>query len=234
MLAKDGLPPTEQDALTLSRRFIMARPRHSILVAIAVLVRLFGPSPVHAVTVDFSGVNSASVSSPSGQDFTYVVGSGPSTGILNVHFLSGSIGDLTTGSGPDANGFYMLQSGPQTPALFRFTFDQPRDFLITSNETLTVLETNTFSLPVGGGAWSVLSASNAGVSGSGPQVSFVGLVPNGPFGQFALRAAAISFDFLISNAPGFPTYGSAISVEVLDHTTPTKATSWGRVKSLYR
>ncbi len=113
-------------------------------------------------------------------------------------------------------------------------FDQPRGFLITSNETLTALETNTFSFASGGSPWIVLSSSNASVNNTGSQVSFVGLNASGPYGQFAVSAAAGSFDFLVSNAPGFSLYGSAISVEVVDQATPTKAMSWGRIKASYR
>lgn len=202
----------------------------ALRVATVVLLPLLC-SPANAATVNFSGISSALVSSPAGQDFTYLVGPGPTTGVLNVRLVSGDISTLTRGASPDPNGFYILQNGALSPALFRFSFDVTRSFLINSNETLTQLETNTFSLPSGGSAWTVISSSNATVDNTGSQVSFLG---SPQYGQFAVSAGAGSIDFLVSNAPGFPLYGSAISIEVVDQATPTKATSWGRTKALYR
>jgi hypothetical protein len=205
------------------------------VVAALALLPLLCPSSTVA-TVDFSGISSALVSSPGGQDFTYVLGPGPTTGILNVRLISGdATGGITTGGGPDPHGIYILQlAGALTPALLRFTFDQPRGFLITSNETLTAHETNTFSFASGGSPWLVLGSSDATVNNTGAQVAFVGVNDSPPYGQFAVSAAAVSFDFLVSNAPGWPYYGSALSLEVVDRTVPAQSTSWGRIKSLYR
>src|SRR5262249_35744809 len=152
---------------------------------------------------------------------------------VNVRLISGEITTLTTGQGPDPYGFYALQSPALTPMLFRFTFDQPRGFVITSNETLTPLEMNTFSLPSGGSGWNLLSATYCTVNSSGGEVSFVGTIASSPYGQFALSAAGGAFDFLITNTPGYPIYGSALSIDVADRATPTRATSWGQLKARY-
>ena len=207
---------------------------HRIAPAAALLAVLVPCRTVGAVTVDFSGISSASVSSRGGQDFPYVVGSGSATGVLNVRLISGDISTLTTGADPDPTGFYILQIGALTPALFRFTFDRPRGVLIASNETLTGLETNTFSLAPGEGPWSVLSVSYASLENAGSEVTFVGLNNSPPYGHFLISAVASSFDFLVSNAPGFSVYGSAISLEVLDVATPSKSLGWGQLKNLYR
>jgi hypothetical protein len=191
-------------------------------------IQVFGvpPTATQSTTVDFSGISSALVSSPGGQDFTYVLGPGPTTGILNVRLISGdATGGITTGGGPDPHGIYILQlAGALTP----------RGVLITSNETLTAHETNTFSFASGGSPWLVLGSSDATVNNTGAQVAFVGVNDSPPYGQFAVSAAAVSFDFLVSNAPGWPYYGSALSLEVVDRTVPAQSTSWGRIKSLYR
>ncbi len=76
----------------------MARARQFFLVAAVVLLPLFC-SNANAATVNFSGISSALVSSPSGQNFTYVLGLGPTTGVLNVRLISGDISTLTTGGG---------------------------------------------------------------------------------------------------------------------------------------
>jgi hypothetical protein len=148
--------------------------------------------------------------------------------------MSGDMTGLTTGESPDPYGIDALQSPALTPMLFRFTFDQPRGFVITSNETLTPLEMNTFSLPLGGSGWNLLSATNCTVNNSGGEVSFVGTIASPPYGQFALSAAGGAFDFLVTNTPGYPYYGSALSIDVVDQATPTKGTSWGHLKSRYR
>lgn len=79
------------------------------LLAVLVLCHTAG-----AVTVNFSGISSASVSSPGGQDFPYVVGSGSAMGVLNVRLISGDISTLTTGASPDRTGFYILWSAPRS------------------------------------------------------------------------------------------------------------------------
>ncbi len=202
----------------------------------AALVLLCLPCPLaDAATVDFSGISSGLVSSPSGQDFTYVLGPGPTTGTLNVRLVSGdATGGITTGASPDPHGIYILQlAGALTPALLRFTFDQPCGFLITSNETLTAHETNTFSFASGGSPWLVLGSSDATVDNTGTQVTFVGLNDSPPYGQYAVSAAAGSFDLLVSNAPGWPYYGSAISLEVVEPVTPAQSISVGQLKARY-
>jgi hypothetical protein len=199
-------------------------------------IQVFGsPMPTQPTTVDFSGISSALVASPDGQEFTYVLGSGPTTGILNVRLVSGdATGGITTGASPDPNGIYILQlPGALTPALLRFTFDQPRGFQITSNETLTAHETNTSSFVSGGSPWQVLSSSDATVNNTGTQVTFVGVNDSPPYGQFAVSAAAGSFDFLVSNAPDWPIYGSALSLVVVDRPVPAVRISIGQLKAKY-
>src|SRR5262245_13607563 len=100
----------------------MARARGRPPLAASIALALLCPA-AHAAPVDFTGINSALVSSPSGQDFTYVLGAGPTTGTVNVRLISGDITVLTTGESPDPHGFYVLQFPALTPAQFRFTFD---------------------------------------------------------------------------------------------------------------
>lgn len=211
----------------------MART-HRRTLAVVLLLTLVSPE-LEAATVDFSSVSIAQVSSPAGQNFPYVLGAGPANGTLNVRVISGDISNLTIGGGgPDAHALYVLQVGALTPVRFRFQFDQPRSFQVTSNETLTALETNTFSYATAGNPWIVLTSSHATVTNTGSEVSFVGVNISSPYGQFSVAGGASSFDFLVSNAPGFSVYGSAISLNIIDETTATTDVSWGHLKRLYR
>jgi len=204
------------------------------ILPVAAILQAVALTLSHAAVIDFTGISASLVTSSAGQDFSYMIGSGPAVGTLNVRHISGDISQLTTGSSPDLTGFYVLQSGALAPVLFRFTFDQPRRLHILSNETLTSLETNTLQLPSGSSDWTVFSFSNASMSASPLTISFVGLNKFGPYGQFALGATAPSFDFLVTNEAGFPIYGSALSLDVLDMATATQSTSWGRLKAMFR
>lgn len=166
----------------------------------------------NAALIDFSGVDLGPVSSPSGQTFTYTVGAGPDTGILTVWLISGSVSSLRPGYSPDSTGFYAL-SGSTDPIVFRFTFDTLRTFTITENETLTALENNAFTLP--SGAWTILSASGAAVGGAGSNINFQGVTDSPSPEAYSIEGIGTSFDFAITNTPGFPIYGSSISVDVV-------------------
>ncbi len=174
---------------------------------------LHQPLAVHAETVLFTNVSLAAVSSPSGQDFPYIAGSGGATGVVTVRLVSGTPSGLQTGSSPDANGFYALQSGDLTPMIFRFTFDVPRSFTVKQNETQAAIEVNSFTLS--SGTWEVLYATDTTPSTNGSTVTFVAANGAPPYGDFSLTGTGTSFDFQITNSPGYSTYGSAISLNVL-------------------
>lgn len=188
-----------------------------------------------ASTVDFSSVQTALISSPAGQNFPYAATVSQPTGIVNVRLVSGTVTSISPGGGgPDAYGIYVQQNAGMQPPLLRFTFDQPRAFVISSNETLTGLETNTFSYPTTGKPWGVLSVVLATATNTGSVVSFVGERTSAPYGDFKIIGGSDAFDFLTTNAPGFPYYGSAISVNVLDFSTDAQRSSWARLKKLFR
>ena len=174
---------------------------------------LHRPLAARAETIDFTGVNLAAVASPAGQDFPYVAGSGGATGVVTVRLVSGTPSSLQAGSVPDALGFYALQSGNLTPMIFRFTFDVSRSFTIKQNEYQADIEVNSFTLS--SGAWEVLSATDTTPSTNGSTVTFVAANGVPPYGNFALAGTGTAFDFQITNSPGYPVYGSAISVNVL-------------------
>ncbi len=185
--------------------------RPSIAACIAVICSALSQAP--AATVDFSNVDLATVSSASGQDFTYTVGAGPTTGTLNVRLVSGLLSSLTAGSSPDTTGLYAQQdSSDLTPVVLRFTLSTSQKFAISENETLTTLENNAFTLP--SGAWTVISSSGATVGGSGSNVNFQGISDSPAPVAYSIQGTSSSFDFQITNTPGYPFYGSAISVNV--------------------
>jgi len=172
-----------------------------------------------ATLVDFTGINTSAVSSPNGQNFAYRVGDGPDHGILNVHLLSGGQYSLTTGSQPDTKGFYALQSSTDLSELiFRFTFDTARRFIISENETQAALELNAFSLA--SGTWNVLSSLDTVPSFNGSTVTFSATNNSPPYGHYVISATGSYFDFSIKNSPGFPVYGSSISVEAVPDAVP--------------
>ena len=209
---------------------IALRPTLALLFAVFSMCG----SIAKAAPVDFTGINVALVTSASGQDFAYTVGLGPTTGTLNVRWLSGDISTLTVGQSPDPTGFYVLQSPALSPVTFKFTFDAPRDIAINSNETLTAREQNTFTLPPGSPGWSIISVVDATVAPSADAVTFTGTRESPPYGQFSISTFTESFDFLVTNIPGYPIYGSGLSIDVLDHVTSAGRSSWDNVKRLYR
>lgn len=184
----------------------MNRSHRLFLSAALAAVALSAVRPAAAQTVDFSGVNLTQVSSGVGQNFAFATGS------VNVRLLSGAVSSLTTGSSPDPTGFYALQSGDLTPAIFRFTFDKVTSFAILENESLASYEVNEFLLP--GGAWSNVTTSNATASGTSSDVVFRGNNGAPPYGDYSLEGTGLSFDFRIANDPAVPTYGSAISLNI--------------------
>jgi hypothetical protein len=187
-----------------------------------------------AAPVNFSGISAGLVTTATGQDFPYTIGSGPATGTLNVRYLSGDITTLTTGQSPDPTGFYVLQSPALAPVTFRFTLDGKRGLRVNSNETLTAREQNTFTLPAGSPSWSIVAVSNATIASTSDAVTFTGTLESPPYGQFAIQTITQSFDFTVVNIPGYPIYGSALSIDVVDVATPVMRSSWGRVKQLFR
>jgi hypothetical protein len=208
------------------------RSRTFLSVSLALLA--FGSSNALAAPVNFSGINAALVTSGTGQDFPYTIGSGPATGTLKVRHLSGDITTLTTGQSPDPTGFYVVQSPALAPVTFRFTFDAPCYLQINSNETLTAREQNTFTLPAGSLGWSIVAVSNATIVSTSDAVTFTGTLESPPYGQFAIRTITQSFDFTVVNIPAYPVYGSGISIDVGDLVTPVRRSSWGRIKRLFR
>ena len=193
---------------------IVRFPAPRILPVAAVLLLVaasLGPQAGAAI-VDFTGVTSAAVSSAFGQTFNYTVGA--SSGTLTVKLVGGQVGSLQTGSAPDPNGFYGIQSaGDLTPGTFRFTFDVPRTFQISQNESLANIEKNAFTLP--SGSWSILALTDASVTNNGSNVGFVGNNGSPPYGYYAIQGSGPSFDYQITNLPGYPQYGSAISLNVI-------------------
>ena len=114
----------------------------------------------------------------------------------------------------DPTGFYALQSsGDLKPLTFRFTFDAPREFIIAQNEYLADIEFNGFTLP--SGSWHLLSASNTNTSGTGSEIGFSGVNGAPPYGNYSIDGGGSFFDFQITNSPGYPEYGSAITVNVV-------------------
>jgi hypothetical protein len=188
--------------------------RAFIVTCIAVAFAAGSGSPAGGA-VNFSGVNVASVASESGQDFAYTVDGSARTETLNVRLIAGQASSLLLqpGDSPDQQGFYALQSSDLTPATFRFTFDVARTFRVDENETMASLERNTFLLPASN--WAVLAVSEATVTGTGSSVSFVGNNQFGPYGSYAIQGSSATFDLQIVNSPGFPVYGSAISLSIV-------------------
>jgi len=203
-------------------------------VMIAVLLPAVTSSPAKGARVDFSGVDLVTVSSPAGQDFSYLVGSGPATGSVNVRLLSGSIIDLTTGEAPDLTGLLAREhSSNLSPATFQFTFDAPRSLRIDENETLTAAEVNAFTLP--SGTWNLLSMVNATSNTSGSTISFTGTTYFGPYGHYSISGAGSSFDFRITNTPAFTgIYGSGISIDVLPEPATLSLLALGGLAVLRR
>lgn len=209
--------------------------RWRTLLNASIVVLALGSSNALAAPVNFSGINTALVTSATGQGFPYTFGSGPATGTLNVRHLSGDIRTtLTTGESPDPTGFYVLQSPGLAPVTFRFTFDAPCYLQINSNETLTAIEQNTFTLPAVGPGWSIVAVTNATVASTSDAVTFTGTLGSPPYGHFAIRTITQSFDFTVVNFQGYLQYGSAISIDVGDLATPTRRSSWGAIKRLFR
>lgn len=172
-----------------------------------------------ASPIDFTGVNASAVSSPAGQNFSYSVGNGPESGILNVRLISGGAYSLTTGSSPDPLGFYVMQSSSDLSELvFRFSFDTNRQFFIDENESQTALELNSFSLQ--SGTWDILSTSNTSASVNGSTVVFSADNNSPPYGHYSIAATGTYFDYLIKNTPAWPGYGSAISVRAESVSVP--------------
>ncbi len=184
--------------------------------------------------VNFTGVDLATVSSPAGQNFTYLVGSGPGTGSVNVRLLSGAITQLTTGEAPDLTGLLAYEhSDNLSPATFRFTFDAPRTLRIDENETLTKAETNAFTLPAG--TWDLLSMVNATSNTSGPTISFTGTTYFGPYGHYSISGAGPSVDFTITNTTAFiGLYGSGISIDVLPEPATLSLLALGSLVAVRR
>lgn len=167
-----------------------------------------------AATINFTGIDMAAVASVAGQNFIYTNGAGPTTGTVNVRQITGTPSSLLTGSTPDVTGFYAEETaGDLSPMVFRFTFDTSRNFTITQNEFLANLEFNSFTLA--SGSWTVLSTAYATTTGSGSNISFVGVNGSpGPYGTYSIAGSGSSFDFAITNLAGYSVYGSAISVDV--------------------
>ena len=190
---------------------------HKILIAsILGLFIAIGPNRAKADVINFTGVNLSSVSSGAGQNFAYTVDGG-ATGNLNVRRISGAVGDIITGGGPnppDPTGLYVLQAQSQIadPITLRFTFDTSRSFEIRNNETPASIERDTFTMPTG--AWTVLSSSNVTYTNSGSTVSIAGTLMAPPWGDYSIAGTSLWFDWQITNSPGFEVYGSAISINV--------------------
>lgn len=194
------------------------------LSAAVLVCACFLPAATRAVTpssltVNFTGINKAAVTSAGGENFLYQIGGVPA-GTLNVRLLSGDLDSVTTGSSPDSTGFYAIQSSPNlAAATFRFTLDVTQTVVITENESLTSLEDNSFTMP--SGTWDVLSVSQATVSNSGSTVDFHGTSTSPGGTAYSIRGSTNSFDFQIQNSAGFPSYGSAISLQVVPEPCST-------------
>lgn len=185
----------------------------SFIVTTFTTILLAARMAATAATINFTGIDMAAVASVSGQNFTYTNGTGPTTGTVNVRQITGTPSSLVTGQSPDATGFYVQEGGGNlSPMVFRFTFDTSRNFTVTQNETLENLEFNSFTLA--SGSWTVLSKAYATTTGSGSNITFVGVNMGPPYGTYSIAGSGSSFDFAITNYPGYPSYGSAISVDV--------------------
>ena len=207
--------------------------RNTSWLTLLVLAVALPATSSHAATIAFSNVQSTLVASATGQDFPYSLSPGTPTGVVNVKLVAGEFSSIVAGGGgSDPHGLYVLQNAGMQPVRIRFTFDQPVGFLIQSNETLTGLETNTFSYPSLGKPWSVMSSINATATTSATTVSIVGQRNSPPYGDFQVQGASTAFDFEVTNASGFPYYGSAISVTVLGYATPIRSLSWSQAKRL--
>ena len=148
-------------------------------------------------------------------------------GTLNVRLVSGFPDSVQPGTSPDPTGFYARQYASSghigSPMTFRFTFDTPLAYIVSQNETLTNLEQNTFT--TSGVGWSVLTSSNVAISNSGPVINIIGTLSVPPYGNFVISSSSQSFDFTITNFPGFPEYGSAISLDVVATQSPSPLAS---------
>jgi uncharacterized repeat protein (TIGR01451 family) len=185
----------------------------SYLLEMNLQSQVFNNLAAMPTTINFTGIDMAAVASVSGQNFTYTIGSGPATGTVNVRQITGTPSSLLTGSTPDVTGFYAEETGDDlSPMVYRFTFDTSRNFTITQNEYLANLEINSFTLP--SGSWTVLSTADATTTGSGSNISFVGVNGAPPYGTYSIAGSGASFDFAITNLAGYSLYGSAISVQV--------------------
>lgn len=183
------------------------------LLFVTLVSAISGNAP--AARVDFTGVDISLVASPAGQNFSYFPGTGVDRGTLNVRLLSAANGavSLKTGSSPDPTGFYVLQSpGNLTPVAFRFTFDTPHSFQIDQNETLTSVEVNAFTQPVG--SWNVLSLSFVNQTNQNSTIGITGVGTAAPYGNYSLAGAGAYFDFQVANSPFFSLFGSSISLDV--------------------
>lgn len=188
-------------------------------MAILLAIVLAAPADTKAGTIDFTGLDLAAVASPTGQNFTYEVGFGSNTGSINVRLISGTPSSLQTGSSPDTKGFYALQTNINPPPMvFRFTFDTIRSFTIRENETQATIEFNSFTLS--SGTWTLLSASNTTPTISESNISFTALNDSPPYGDYVIAGIGSSFDYQITNSPGFPVYGSAISINIMSDPIP--------------
>ncbi len=193
------------------------------LVTFFIAILLAVPQIANADTIDFTGINLGAVASLPGQTFAYTNASDGATGMVTVLLVSGSPSAVQTGSTPDTTGFYALQTSDDlTPMVFRFTFDVTRSFTITQNEYLADLEVNSFTLPLG--AWNLMSMAYSDATTNGSTLTFVGQNGSPPYGTFVIAGTGMSFDFSITNAPGYPEYGSAISIDVGPVTEPPTLT----------